>query len=292
MFYYVRRAIKDIFENRFLNSVTVITITLSVLIVSAFGLFFVNARDLFDSWKNGVRIMIYLEPETSEIQRLDTRSRLQAISGIQNIRFVSKEEALDLMRERMKRQQSLMENLRENPLPDAFEVSLSRDSNSPEVMEFLAQRIEGLSSVSDVEYGQQWFERFSNIFNLFKLAGYVVGGMFFIATVFITANTIRMVLYARREEIHIMRLIGATDNFIRFPYYLESMLQGFVGGGIGLGALYAVMMILGSRFEQTLSAEMLTIRFFSPTTCFFIIGCGMLTGLLGCLFSLKQFLKE
>jgi len=292
MTFYTQRAIKDILENRFLNAVTIITIALSVLIVSSFGLFFVNAQELFDAWEKGVRIMVYLEPGTTEAQRLDTRYRLQTIAGIQNIRFISKAEALNLMKTRMQRQASLLDNLRENPLPDAFEVTMATESNSPEKIEFLAQRIESLPSVSDVEYGQQWIERFANFFNLFKLAGYGMGTLFFMATVFIAANTIRLVLYSRREEIHIMRLVGATDRFIKIPFYLQGVIQGFSGGLIGVGVLYAAFSAIGSQFEQALAAEMVAIRFFSPGICVAIVACGMLTGLLGSFFSLKQFTRE
>jgi len=292
MTFYTQRAIKDILENRFLNAVTIITIALSVLIVSSFGLFFVNAQELFDAWEKGVRIMVYLEPGTTEAQRLDTRYRLQTIAGIQNIRFISKAEALNLMKTRMQRQASLLDNLRENPLPDAFEVTMATESNSPEKIEFLAQRIESLPSVSDVEYGQQWIERFANFFNLFKLAGYGMGTLFFMATVFIAANTIRLVLYSRREEIHIMRLVGATDRFIKIPFYLQGVIQGFSGGLIGVGVLYAAFSAIGSQFEQALAAEMVAIRFFSPDICVAIVACGMLTGLLGSFFSLKQFTRE
>jgi len=292
MTFYAKRAIKDILENRFLNAVTIITIALSVLIVSSFGLFFFNAQELFNAWKKGVRIMVYLEPGTTEAQRLDTRYRLQTIAGIQTIRFVSKAEALNLMKTRMQRQASLLDNLRENPLPDAFEVTMATEANSPEKIEFLAQRIESLPSVSGVEYGQQWIERFANFFNLFKLVGYGMGSLFFMATVFIAANTIRLVLYSRREEIHIMRLVGATDRFIKIPFFLQGIIQGVSGGLIGVGVLFAAFSAVGSQFEQTLAAEMVAIRFFSPGVCVAIVACGMLTGLLGSFFSLKQFTKQ
>lgn len=292
MTFYAQRAIKDILENRFLNAVTIITIALSILIVSSFGLFFFNAQELFDAWKKGVRIMVYLEPGTTEAQRLDTRYRLQTIAGIQNVRFVSKAEALNLMKTRMQRQASLLDNLRANPLPDAFEVTMATEANSPEKIEFLAQRIESLPSVSGVEYGQQWIERFANFFNLFKLVGYGMGALFFMATVFIAANTIRLVLYSRREEIHIMRLVGATDRFIKIPFYLQGIIQGVFGGLIGVGVLFAAFAAVGSQFEQTLAAEMVAIRFFSPGVCVAIVACGMLTGLLGSFFSLKQFTRQ
>lgn len=288
---YTQRAIRDILENRFLNAVTIITIALSVLIVSAFGLFFLNVQDMFNAWKKGVRIMVYLAPDTTEAQRLDTRYRLQSIAGIKSIRFISKADALRIMKERMPRQTSLLENLSQNPLPDAFEITLAGESNTPEKIEFLAQRIEGLPSVAEVEYGQQWIERFASFFNLFKLAGYGMGIMFFMATVFISANTIRLVLYSRREEIHIMRLVGATDSFIKIPYYFEGVIQGMAGSLIGLAILFGAYTALGSRFSQTLSAEMVSIRFFTIGICAAIMGIGMATGLLGSFFSLRQFMK-
>lgn len=288
---FTRRAIKDILENPFLNAVTIITISLSVLIVSAFGLFMLNAQDMFNAWKKGIRIMVYLTPETTADQRLDTHHRLEAISGIQHISYISKDEALKLIKQRMPRQASLFDNLSENPLPDAFEITLVGESSSPEKLEFLAQRIEGLPSVDQVEYGQQWIERFAYFFNLFKLAGYGMGTMFFMATVFIAANTIRLVLYARREEIQIMRLVGATDRFIKIPYYLEGLIQGLCGSLIGLTILYAAFSAIGSHFQQSLSAEMVSIRFFPLPICAFIIGGGMTTGLLGSFFSLKQFMR-
>lgn len=289
---YLQRAVKDILENRFLNAVTIVTIALSVLIVSSFGLFFFNAQDMFNAWKKGVRIMVYLEQGTADAQRLDTRYRLQTVAGIQRIRFISKADALELMKQRMQGQTSLLENLRENPLPDAFEVELVAASNTPEKIEFLAQRIKGLPSVADVEYGQQWIERFATFFNLFKLAGYGMGALFFMATVFITANTIRLVLYSRREEIHIMRLVGATDHFIKLPFYFEGLLQGLLGSLIGVGLLFAAFSAIGEQFQETLTAEMIAIRFFSIPSCVVIIACGMATGMLGSFFSLKQFMKE
>ncbi len=291
MTYYSQRAIKDIFENPFLNVITIITIALSVVIVSAFGLFMLNAQDMFNTWKKGVRIMVYLSAGTTADQRLETHDKLKTIAGIRHIDFISKDQAMTLLKQRMPRQASLFDNLRENPLPDAFELSLAGKYNSPAKIELIAQRIEGLPLVAEVEYGQQWIERFTNFFNLFKLTGYGLGMVFFMATVFIAANTIRLVLYARREEIRIMRLVGATDRFISFPYYLEGLIQGLCGSAIGLVIVYVAFSAVGSHFQQSLAAEMVSIRFFPINVCAMIVGGGMLIGLLGAFFSIRQFMK-
>lgn len=286
-----RRAIKDILENRFLTAITVITIALSILIAAAFALFFINAGEMLNSWQKGIRMMVYLKTDTSEAGRLDTKYRLQSIAGVQDAVFISKEKAMNKLKEQMQHHTALLENLENNPLPDAFEITISPESRNSEELEFLADRISNLASVDEVEYGQQWIKRFSNIINLFRLAGYGIGGLFFMATVFIVANTIRLVLYSRRDEIEIMRLVGATDRFIKLPFYLQGMIQGGVGTLLGLVVLLIGYLFLTTHFEQTIANSLLSLRFFSLTVCATIVGGGILVGGLGSLVSLKQFMK-
>lgn len=287
----MRRAIKDILENRFLTVITVITIALSILIAAAFALFFINAGEMLNSWQKGIRMMVYLKSDTSEAGRLDTKYRLQSIAGVQDAVFISKEKGLNKLKEQMQHHTALLQNLENNPLPDAFEITISPESRNSVELEFLADRIANLASVDEVEYGQQWIKRFSNIINLFRLAGYGIGGLFFMATVFIVANTIRLVLYSRRDEIEIMRLVGATDRFIKLPFYLQGMIQGGVGTLLGLLVLLIGYLFLTTHFEQTIANSLLSLRFFSLTVCISIVGGGILVGGLGSLVSLKQFMK-
>lgn len=289
---FYHRAIKDILENRFLTGVTVITIALSIMIASAFALFFINAGDVLNIWKKGVRLMVYLKEDTSESNRLDTKFRLQSISGVKAAQFISKQDALNRLKEQMEHHSALLDNLKTNPLPDAFEVILQPDTRNSTELEFIAERIAGLPAVAEVEYGRQWIQRFTNIINLFSLAGYAIGSMFFMAAVFIVANTIRLMLYSRRDEINIMRLVGATDRFIKIPFYLEGMIQGGVGSLIGLSVLLAGYYTLAVHFHQTGGISLVSLRFFSPVVCLAIVLGGILVGWLGCLISLKQFMKD
>jgi len=288
---FFKRALKDILNNRFLNVVTIITIALSTLIVSAFILFFVNTSDIMNSWKKGIRLMVYLKPGVTEDKRLTIKYKIQNMDGVQDARFISKDEALERFNNQMKRQSSLLKNLKENPLPDAFEIRMTASSQNSEKIELLASQIETLPSVEEVEYGQLWLGRFTSIFNLFRLTGYTMGCIFFMATVFIVANTIRLVLYSRREEVEIMRLVGAADRFIKAPFYIEGLIQGAVGGFIGLFVLFITFIYVSSRVEQGFSLNLLSIRFLSPGIIFLIILCSMFVGWLGCFLSLKQFLK-
>lgn len=289
---FYRRAIKDILENRFLTAITVITIALSIMIAAAFALFFINAGDLVNLWQKGIRMMVYLKPDTTEAARLDTKFRLQGISGVQNAVFISKQEAMHRLKSQMQHHTALLDNLRENPLPDAFEITIEPSARNSTELDFLAERIKALSTVAEVEYGQQWIRRFTNIINLFRLAGYGIGTLFFTATVFIVANTIRLVLYSRRDEIEIMRLVGATDRFIKIPFYLQGMIQGGAGTLLGLVILFIGYLSLSSHFEQSVSGSLITIRFFSLEICAAIVAGGILIGGLGCLVSLKQFMRS
>jgi len=286
-----KRAIQDILDHRFLNVVTIITIAISILIVSAFALFFVNANEIINSWKKGIRIMAYLKPDAPEIKIPELKQKIQHIGGIQDVRFISKNEAFQQLKKQMRRQSSLFENLKENPLPDAFEIRLIASFQNQEKVEMLATRLESLPQIDEVEYGQRWLGRFTNFFNLFRLTGYAMGGLFFMAALLIVANTIRLVLYSRREEIEIMRLVGATDSFIKAPFYIQGFIQGAFGGIIGLAALFVTFMFISLSVQQGLSPGLFTIRFLSPGAfCGIILG-STFVGWIGCYLSLKQFLK-
>ena len=292
MITYYKRAIKDMLDHRFLNAVTIVTIAIAILIASSFALFFINANVIVNSWKRGIRIMVYLKPNSSEMKIGDIKSKIEGMSGVDKVRFISKKEALERLKSQMKRQSSLLDDLQDNPLPDAFEVRLTDDFQNKDKVETLAARLESLSPVGEVEYGQVWLGRFTNILNLFRLTGYAMGALFFVATVLIVANTIRLVLYSRREEIEIMRLVGATDGFIRAPFYIEGVIQGALGGIIGLAALFILYIFILSNVDKGLTSSLFALRFLSWEAFLGILICSMFVGWMGCFLSLKQFLKQ
>ena len=291
MIFYYKRALQDIIAHRFLNAITIITIAVSILIVSAFSLFFVNANEIINSWKKGIRIMVYLKPGVPEVNIPELKQKIKRINGIQDVRFIPKSKALQLLKKQMKRQSSLFENLKENPLPDAFEIRLIASSQNQDKVEIIATRIESFPQVDEVEYGKRWLGRFTNFFNLFRFTGYAMGGLFFMAAVLIVANTIRLMLYSRREEVEIMRLVGATDRFIKAPFYIQGLIQGTFGGIIGITILFITFMFISSSVDQGFSPGLFTIKFLSPGAFFGIILCSMFVGWIGCYISLKQFLK-
>ncbi len=304
MLHFVRRAVKDITGNRFLTAIAVVTVALAVMIAGAFGLFFVNADGLLKFWVKGIRIMAYLKPGVPEKKISDIGKQIQLTAGVREVRFISRKEAMERLKAQMKEQASLFDNLKENPLPDAFEIQIAESFQKWENFEALAERIRTFPEVAEVEYGKKWLGLFINIFNLFRLTGYALGCLFFMATVFFVANTIRLVLYSRREEIEIMRLVGASESFIKDPFYIQTFIQGGLGGGIGLGILYIAFKLLIGDWQMAIGdwkADFLSdirlpvsgfqIIFLPPEISLGILLGSIFAGWLGCYISLRQFLK-
>ena len=288
---HLRRALQDMLSNRLLSMVTISTFALSILIVSAAMLFFINMGDLMDGWRKGIRVMAYLQEGLSDADRSHLKARIENLYGVQQAEFIPKEQALERLRTQMNRQASILDNLDDNPLPDAFEIQMIAASQSWEKVEQLAYSLENLEGVGEVEYGQRWIKKIIGVFNLFQMTAYTMGGLFFMAAVFIVGNTVRLVLFSRKDEVEIMRLVGATERFILAPFYFQSLIQAALGGLIGLVALYFMYMLIQSRIATDLVTSFFHLRFLSIRTLLSIIGCGMLVGWLGCHLSVKQYVR-
>jgi len=288
---HLRRALQDIRSNRTLSLVTTSTFALSILIVSAALLFFANMGDLIDGWRQGIRVMAYLQDGLTATDRSHLKARMENLYGVQQAAFIPKNQALSRLRTQMGRQASILDNMDRNPLPDAFEIQMIAAHQSWEKVEELAGSLEKLEGVSEVEYGQRWIKRIINVFNLFQLTGTVLGALFFMAAIFIVGNTVRLVLYSRREEVEIMRLVGATERFILAPFYFQSLIQAAVGGVAGLAILYVMYRLIQSRIAADMAAAVVPLRFLSPGAMLVIVACGMLVGWLGCHLSVKQYVR-
>ncbi len=290
--WYIRRAFQDLLANRFVNAVTLVTIALLVLIVSTAMMFFLNTGDLLEGWKEDTRIMAYLKPGEAAAAAARVRQAIEAIDGVRAVRFITRDEALERLKSRMKHQASLLENLTENPLPDAFEIRLQPTAGAWADIGSIAGCIGAIPEVEEVEYGQQWVQSLRRIVDLFRAAAVAMTGLFLVAAVSIMANTIRLVIYSRRQEVEIMRLVGAAEWFIKIPFYIEGLVLGGCGAIFGLAVLFAVFNLLAARMGQEVLAGLLQVRFLPPQTLAGVTMASMLVGWLGCHLSLRQFLRS
>jgi len=291
MIHFLKKALADIRSNRFLNFITIITISLSILIVSVFLLFFENTSRMIESWNQGGRVMIYLKNDFTMEMLPDLKEKINAVGETEVMIYIPKTYALEKLKKNMSSQSAFLNTLKDNPLPDALDIRMKANS-SFEKIETFAQSIKAIETVEDVEYGQGWLGKFLKIFNLFKITGYAMCSLFFLIALFITANTVRLAFYSRQLEVEIMRLVGATETFIKAPFYLEGILQGFFGGIIGLAALLISYLVVAPGVTQNLASYIyFDIRFLSVQMILLIIFGSTFLGWFGCYLSLKKILK-
>jgi cell division transport system permease protein len=282
--------LEDTLSNRFVNAVTIMTIALTVVIVSAAVLVFLNAGDWMSAWQQDTRIMAYLRDDSSSAAPA-LRHSIESIEGVQKAHFIPRDEALRDLKGRMEHPASLFENLLENPLPDAFEIRLKPANDSWEQIEAVADRVRLLAEVEEVEYGQQWIAAVRRVAHFFKTLGLALLGLLLAASIAIVANTTRLVIYSRQDEVEIMCLVGATARFIQAPFLIEGLIQGLIGAVGGIAILYAAFNALAVRIEQNGLAGVVPLRFLSLEQMALITLASMLVGWLGCYVALKQFLK-
>lgn len=289
---YIKRALKDMREKAFLNAIAVLTTALAVLMISGLTLIWSNLNNWVDMTKNNVRIMAYLKTGVTDAQRNEATAVIQGLEGVKTIKFISRSQAMDKLKGQLRHQASLLEGLKENPLPDALEIELKQDREKLTQVETIADRIKQMQEVEDVEFGQQWMERFMGILGLIQLAGMIMGGIFLIAAGLIVGNTIRLTLFYRQEEIEIMRLVGANEMYIKTPFYIEGAIQGCIGSFLGLGGIFAAYTYVSWNINSGLATGFLQIKFLSTELLAIIICASMGVGLTGCAISLKQYFRK
>lgn len=288
---FIKKALADIRSNRFLNFITIITISLSILVVSVFTLFFENASRVIQEWNQGGRAMVYLQPDFSPGDLPLLEADIRALGGIEEMTFISRDEALEKLKKEMSDRSGFFDTLKDNPLPHALEIRMQR-LDSYEKVSALAGRIQALAQVESVEYGQDWLGRFLNIFHLFKTTGYAMCSLFLLIALFITANTVRLAFHSRELEVEIMRLVGATESFIKTPFYVEGAIQGFLGGVFGLGILLAAYLSILSGMARNPEVQtLIELHFLSVEAIIILISSSTFLGWFGCYISLKQILK-
>ncbi|MBW1988148.1 MAG: ABC transporter permease [Deltaproteobacteria bacterium] len=233
------RAVADVRENLGLHVLAASTIGLIFLLSGTFALALENLSALMERWHDNARIMVYLEDGAADEAGGDIGSALEKIPGVTAVDFISAKRALEELSGQLGAQAGVLEGLEENPLPDAYELTVDL-SLGAEVVRTAARMAGEIPGVADVEYGQAWLSRFEVFVRLFRVFALSLGILLLVAGVFITASTIRLVLYNRAEEISIMRLVGATEGFIRAPFYIQGAFQGLAGGLLAL-ALLAIL---------------------------------------------------
>src|SRR5688572_12629361 len=261
----------------------ILLITLSLAALGGFWLLSSNIGQATDHWRNRVRIIVFLKRDAAAPESTALVERVAGIPGVSAVRYVSKAEALGTLKQVLGKDASVADQLPVNPLPASLEVTPTAEGATPDGARALIARLAALPEVDEVGGGSQWIERLAQGRRLLNVVGAGVGAVLALAAILTVTTATTLVLHARRQEMEIMRLVGAPEVVVRMPLLLQGMMQGLLGAMIAIWALIGGFTLVGPRLEplvhQTLGIERLT--FLRPDNVVALMVAGTVLGGLG-----------
>ncbi len=271
-----------------LSGLSITAIAFSLFTIGLFGLVALNLRAALRGIEERVEIVAFVRrgtpPETITLAAQD----VAAFPEVQDVAYVTEDEALVRARQELVEFRDAYRDLQVNPLPASLEIRLRPGSRRAATVADVAERLRGFEFIEDIRYGREWVERLDRLRDVAALVGLVTGLAFAAVAVVIIGITIRLTVLQRAREIAIMRLVGATDWFIRGPFLIEGALKGFLGGALAL-----LLSWLGWRLlTGAVAGPLAGMLFFGPVHIALILVFGVLLGLAGSLVSVGRHLRQ
>ena len=292
--YFLNNAVRNFRDNLTINFICIATIALAILIFSSFLLVYTNIGGVLERWSEQIQVVAYLRDDISEEDLNYLNAEIGKRREVEKIKYISKEQALDRFSKSLKGQSGILEGLRSNPIPASVEISIKPSYRTPKKIEEFANSLKNYAAVEDVQFGQEWVERFSVFVSGLKIVSLIVGGLLLLVSIFIVSNTIKLTVYSRREELEIMKLVGATDNYIRAPFLIEGAIYGILSSIIAIGLLFVFYLILESKFAFSINTILggFDFRFLGFGGFVSVLLGGVVLGVLGSFISVVQFMGE
>ena len=287
--YFIKETYKSIRRNGFMSFASISTVAVSLLVLGMFLMIFLNTNNLAQYLENQVQISVYMQDSATDKELASVKDKLTKMPGVVKVTQVSKQEALERFRKRLGDQDQLLNSLgKENPFPNSFEVQV----DNPERIKVLTPQIGQLNKVETAKFGQEVVEHLFQLTKILRFGGILLVVFLAMATLFIISNTIRLTVFARRKEVIIMKYVGATDWFIRWPFILEGMTLGVFGAVVAFILINSIYSGLLTRIHATLA--FLPLLPTSPLLFYvdlFLMVAGTGIGALGSYISLRKFLR-
>jgi len=271
-----------------LSVLSITTIAFSLFTLGLFGLVAINLREALRGLEEHVEIVAFvLRGTPAETITLATED-IAAFPEVKDVTFVTEEQALARARRELVEFRDAYRDLQVNPLPASIEVRLKDCYRDAAHVGAVAERLRGFGFVDDVRFGRDWVQKLDHLRNITGVVGVVIGLAFAAVAVVIIGVTIRLTLLQRAREISIMRLVGATNWFIRGPFLLEGALKGLLGGFLSLALCYAGYLLFRDQSGGTFAG----LIFFQSFQMLAIVVFGVLLGLAGSLVSVGRHLRH
>lgn len=284
MIYIIQEAFKGFLKNKSMSFITIGIITISIFI---FGLFIAgtaNLMNVINLAEERIEMIVYLSDNMSGDETNLLIEQISTILGVSSTEYITKEKALEQFKSELKDNSDLLSAFETNPLPASIKIYVSMAYKTPVYLKEISEKIQLFKGVEEVDYGSEWIDDLDRLIKVLFLIDLILGIIITLASVFVVFNTIRLTVYARKEQIDIMDLVGATESYIELPYIIEGIVHGFFGSLISTLILYVLF-----SFIQT---KLPTIIFLNNGIIFSLVFFGMFLGYIGSFMSVKQCMTE
>ncbi len=287
--YFLRETLHSLTHHKFMAAASVLTVTLSMFILGAFLAVVLNMNHMASYLESQVEMSVYLREGLTTDQVMGVGRRLKVLPDLSDLSFTNKDQAMEEFRERLGDQAGILDAINGNPLPASYQLSF----NNPDALKEAAAEVSQYDEVESVQYGQDIIEQIYKVSQAIRMSGIVLIVFLACAELFIISNTIRLTVFARRREIQIMKFVGATNSFIRWPFLFEGMFIGIVGAGIASAVLWQLYKIM---LNEAAEAGLLFIPFiglypFMLHITLFLLCTGLLIGAIGSAISIRKYMK-
>ena len=286
-----RRAFSDLRQNFCAQLITTMVVSLSILIFAFFTLLYFNLQHFVDRFGAELGLVVFLTEDTPKDRIPSLYQKLTGLSEVEKVTYISSEEAFERLEKLLKDEKEVLEGVDPQFLPPSFEIQVNRAVFQLKRIKQLAGEIDKWPEVSKVQFGQEWIDRLYVFSGLVRTIVAITGLLLLFTAAFVVTNTIKLTVYARQEELEIIRLVGATNMFIQGPFLVEAFLQGLLGSSLAIGVVFACY-----RFVQGLEAKSELLR--GMNICFIpwqytvaIIASSVLLCVLGTVLAMRRSLR-
>ncbi len=281
--YFLSEALNAFSRHKAMSFAALITMAAALGVFALFLFVTVNVDQVVRDVEERKQIIAYLTDDTAESDTQLLKSSLEGMAGIASVQYVSKEQAWEEFREELD-DEELLAAVDRNPLPASFRISLTEDAKAALEMETLVGQISKFPGVEEVQYGEEWVKRLDDLTVTLTIANLMIGLVVSLCVIFVISNTIRLTVIARRDLIEVMKLVGATEGFIRAPFLIEGIAQGLAAGVLAL-----LIILVGERAAETRLSDLAYLR---PAQILGFLLFSSFLGWVGSFLSLRSVLRR
>lgn len=287
--YFWKETFYSLFRNKFMAVASVLTVTLSMFILGVFLCAVLNINHMATYLENQVEMTVYLKDGLTTDQVMTVGKKLKALPDLKEIKFTNKDQAMAEFKNRLGDHQGILDAINGNPLPSSYSTSFATPASLKNAVNIVSKYQE----VDSVQYGQDIIEQLYKVAQVIRIGGMILIVFLAGAELFIISNTIRLTVFARRREIQIMKYVGATNGFIRWPFIFEGMIIGFLGSGLASFILWEgyKMVLMEMTKAGLVFIPMISLWPFIGYITVMLLAAGVIIGILGSTISLRKYMK-